>query len=230
MKISLVMGLASAALAFSALAQDPSASPAPVITPTVPALAPAIAPTAVPSASASPTATDNLENRIKKKTKGVHISVGDDQHKHDVSVDRDLEDLGPLAAIPIVGIIFGTLSLFGTPVLVVSAIMFFSYLKQRSLHRTVRMMVEKGQAVPPALFSQPPVVRARSDMRRGVVLVMVGLGLMVFFGAVNDWEGGAWALGMIPFLMGAGYLTVWKLEGHKPGALQTSTDIPPRVP
>ena len=44
---------------------------------------------------------------------------------------------------------------------------------------------------------------------------MVGVGLMVFFGAVNDWEGGAWALGVIPFLIGAGYLLVWKLEGNK---------------
>jgi hypothetical protein len=52
-------------------------------------------------------------------------------------------------------------------------------------------------------------------MRRGVVLAMVGLGLMTFLGAVNDWEGGAWSIGLIPFLIGAGYLLVWKLEGKK---------------
>ena len=45
--------------------------------------------------------------------------------------------------------------------------------------------------------------------------MMVGFGLMIFFGAVNDWEGGAWALGIIPFLIGAGYLLVWKFEGPK---------------
>jgi hypothetical protein len=100
-------------------------------------------------------------------------------------------------------------------VLVVAAIMFFSYLKSRSLHRTVRTMVEKGEPVPAALFAPPPVVRARSDMRRGIVLLMVGFGTMIFFGAVNDWEGGAWALGVIPFLIGLGYLLVWKLEGPK---------------
>ena len=116
-------------------------------------------------------------------------------------------------AIPIIGIIFSTL--FGAPVLVVAAIMFFSYLKSRSLHRTVRTMVEKGQQVPAALFAPPPVIRARSDLRRGVVLVMVGFGLMIFFGAVNDWEGGSWSLGVIPFVIGLGYLLVWKLEGRK---------------
>lgn len=126
-------------------------------------------------------------------------------------------------AIPIVGIIFTTL--FGAPVLVVGLIMFFSYWKARSLHRTVRMMVEKGQPVPEALFATPhSPARARSDMRRGVVLIMIGLGLMIFLGAVNDWQDGSWAVGIIPFLIGAGYLLVWKLEGAKRG-----TDIPPRV-
>jgi hypothetical protein len=52
-------------------------------------------------------------------------------------------------------------------------------------------------------------------MRRGVVLLMVGFGLMIFFGAVNDWEGGSWSLGVIPFLIGLGYLLVWKLEGRR---------------
>jgi hypothetical protein len=51
---------------------------------------------------------------------------------------------------------------------------------------------------------------------------MVGLGLMVFLGAVNDWEGGVWSLGLIPFLIGLGYLMVWKLEGTK--------NVPPPPP
>ena len=63
-------------------------------------------------------------------------------------------------------------------------------------------------------------------MRRGVILSMVGLGLMVWLGAVNDWEGGSWSLGVIPFVIGLGYLLVWKLEG---GA-KPSTDNPPSLP
>jgi hypothetical protein len=59
-------------------------------------------------------------------------------------------------------------------------------------------------------------------MRRGVVLVMVGVGLMLFFAAVNNWEGGSWAIGVIPFVIGLGYLLVWKLEGKK--------DNPPALP
>jgi uncharacterized membrane protein len=101
-------------------------------------------------------------------------------------------------------------------------IMYFGFSKNRMMHRTVRMMVEKGQPVPEALLNPPPAQRQRSDMRRGVVLVMVGVGLMIFLAAVNDWEGGAWSIGLIPFLIGAGYLLVWKLEGKK--------DSAPRLP
>jgi hypothetical protein len=84
------------------------------------------------------------------------------------------------------------------------------------------MMVEKGQPVPEALLNPPPAHRQRSDLRRGIVLTMVGLGLLVFLGAINDWEGGAWSLGLIPFLIGAGYLLVWKLDAKK--------DNPPPLP
>jgi len=55
---------------------------------------------------------------------------------------------------------------------------------------------------------------------------MIGLGIMLFLGAVNDWEGGAWAMGLIPFLIGAGYLLVWKLEGGQ----KAKADNPPPLP
>lgn len=119
-------------------------------------------------------------------------------------------------AVPIVTIVF--LTIFGTPILIVAVIMYFSMSKTRAMHRTVRLMVEKGQEVPAALLNPPPAQRQRSDVRRGIVLLMVGLGLMLFLAAVNDWEGGAWSIGIIPFLIGAGYLLVWKLEGRKDNA------------
>jgi ABC-type Mn2+/Zn2+ transport system permease subunit len=78
------------------------------------------------------------------------------------------------------------------------------------------MMVEKGQPVPAELLAPATgAVRRRSDLRRGVIWAMIGLGLMIFFGAVNDWESGVWSLGLIPFLIGLGYVIVWKLETKK---------------
>jgi len=220
MKTTILTCLSSIALAFTAFGQAP--------TPATPPASPSVSATAVASASAgasiSPAVTatpddeDSIQNSVNKKlrrhfsasTTGPTISIDRDRRHH--GGDFEVDD-GAFMAIPIVGIIFSTL--FGAPVLIVAAIMFFSYLRSRSLHRTVREMVAKGQPVPPALFAPPPAIRARSDMRRGVVLVMVGFALMIFFGAVSEWDGGAWAIGIIPFLIGVGHLIVWKMEAPK---------------
>jgi hypothetical protein len=154
--------------------------------------------------SATPGKSDDIDSAIEKKIR-QQFKVSVDGH----TVNEDV----PWIAFPIVLIVF--LSIFGAPVLIVAVIMYFSFSKTRALHRTVQMMVEKGQEVPVALLNPPPAQRQRSDLRRGVVLVMIGLSLMIFFGAVNDWEGGAWSLGIIPFLIGAGYLLVWKLDARK---------------
>jgi hypothetical protein len=210
MKTLLVICICSTALALGVLAQSPTVTPQPVTSPTVTA------------ASPSPTAKDDLESAIEKKVKKhFNFTIGD----HDVDTEhtdsgRHSGDDIPEAVIPIVAI--SLLTIFGAPVLIVALIMYFGFSRSRAMHRTIRLMVEKGQPVPAALLAPPPpAVRQRSDMRRGVVLVMVGIGIMIFFAAVN--EGGAWALGIIPFLIGLGYLLVWKLEGGK-------KDIPPPPP
>jgi len=162
---------------------------------------------------------DKLHQKLDKKLHGRHGIV--------IDGDKDLgeiksEDI-PEFVIPIVAITM--LTIFGAPVLIVALIMYFGFSKNRAMHRTIRIMAEKGQPIPAALLAPPtPAVRQRSDMRRGVVLCMVGLGLMLFFGAVNAWEGGSWAIGVIPFVIGLGYLLVWKLEGEK------KNEIPPAPP
>jgi len=202
-----------------------SQSPAPSLA-SSPAPSAAVVPSA--SASVSPGEESDLSNRIHRKIdqrlkqKGIHFSIGDDDE--DITPGRHHDDV-PEAVIPLVAIVF--LTIFGAPVLIVAVIMYFGFSRNRMMHRTIRQMVEKGQPVPAALLAPPPpAVRQRSDMRRGVVLVMVGFGIMIFFGAVNDWEGGSWAIGIIPFLIGLGYLLVWKLEGGQKG----KPDNPPPLP
>jgi hypothetical protein len=189
----------------------------------VPAVSPAVSPAqSAPAVSAAPSATmppsgdlgDQIRREFDKKFKtGRHIRIERDK---DAVEDKDI----PSQVIPIV--VVSMLAVFGAPVLIVAVIMYFGFSKTRALHRTVRLMVEKGQEVPAALLNPPVAQRQRSDMRRGVLLLMVGVGLMIFFGMVADWDSGVWTLGMIPTLIGAGYLLVWKLEGRK--------DNPPPVP
>lgn len=210
MKI-LTVCICSTVLALTALAQPPSP--------------PASSPTATASASASVGASpgslaDKIHQKIDKKMRGHHGLVIDGN-------DSDLGNLKsediPAFVVPIVAITM--LTIFGAPVLIVAFIMYFGFSKSRMQHRTVRMLAEKGQPIPPELLAPPtPALKQRSDMRRGIVLVMVGVGIMICFGAWSDWEGGAWALGVIPFVIGLGYLLVWRLEGDK------KNEIPPPPP
>ena len=193
--------------------QTPTASP-----PTSPTATATVTPTA--TVSATPDDEDDIAQTVRRAVKRHtgHVSIG--SHR-----DIDLEDGEQAAgiAVAIVAVVFTTL--FGAPVLIVAAIMFFSYLKNRALHRTVREMVAKGQPVPPELFAAPGTpAKARSDLRRGVILTSIGAGLIFFLAGVNGgFGGGEWAVGVIPLMIGAGYLLVWKLEASK---RDNSTPVP----
>ena len=204
----ILVSIFSLALAISSFAQAPTASP---LTST-PAATTAISPTSTPQSK--------IEQSVRKKQKKHFGFTIDD---HDTDLDRLAHEKSgdiPEFVLPIVAITL--LTVFGAPVLIVGLILYFSFSRSRALHRTVRMMVEKGQPVPESLLNPPPAQRQRSDVRRGVVLAMIGIGVMAFLGAASDWEGGAWTLGLIPFLIGVGYLLVWKLD--------TKKDNPPPVP
>jgi hypothetical protein len=208
MKISVIVCIASITLTTGSFAQAPTASPTPSATTT-----------ASVTASVSPSdLADMIHQKLEKKFRGQHGIIIEGVN-HDE--DADLRKMRDFVAIPIVAIVF--LSIFGAPVLIVMMIGMFAFFMSRMRQRTIRMMVEKGQPVPAELLAPTRrAVHQRSDVRRGVVWTMVGLGLIVFFGAVNDWEGGIWSLGLIPFLIGLGYLMVWKLEGTK--------NVPPPPP
>ncbi len=221
MKITLITSFCSLALVFTALGQTPTpppdqtpvatspsvvAAPAPVAPVTSATVAASIAVTPMVAPSASPDNDEDFDKAIERKiNKHFRINFDGDHSGHDDDV--------PWIAVPIVLIVF--LTIFGLPVAIVGIILYFSFSRNRAMHKTVRMMVEKGQPVPEALLNPPPVVRQRSDLRRGVILLTVGAGLAIFLGAVNDWEGGAWSIGIIPLLIGLGYLLVWRLGASK---------------
>jgi hypothetical protein len=217
MKKLILLCICSTALTISVFAQAPTASP--IASPA------AATPTATTATIASPSdLADRIHQKLEKKFRGKHgqhgIIIGGDHDDVGLDDGKSHEDI-PAMVIPLVGIVF--LTIFGAPVLIVMAIGLFALLVSRSRQRTIRMMVEKGQPVPAELLApHTRAVRQRSDVRRGVIWTMVGLGAMIFFGAVNEWEGGVWSIGLIPFLIGLGYLMVWKLEGKK--------NVPPPPP
>jgi hypothetical protein len=221
-KAFLLGGIAFSVLASAVCAQTPSPV-SPSATPlenTIPFAT--VAPTSSPALSVtptvSPTATNELAEKIKEKVdrkfkhKGFDITIeGDDNDEHG-SVHGGGEI--PEEVLPIVAI--SVLALFGFPVAIVAIIMFSSWAKSRSLQRTVRMMVEKGQPVPPELFASPAgsVIRPWYDLRRGIVLLAFGIGIVMFFGISAGWDVGVWALGLIPGLIGVGYIFAWRLANR----------------
>src|SRR5436305_2517 len=139
--------ICSLALAISSFAQAPTASPL------------ASTPAATATISSTSTPASKIEQSIRKKQKKhFGFTIGD--HDSDLDHGKSHDDI-PEMVIPIVAIVF--LTIFGAPVLIVGLILYFSFSRQRALHRTVRMMVEKGQPVPEALLNPPAAKRQRSD-------------------------------------------------------------------
>lgn len=119
------------------------------------------------------------------------------------SLSDTMEDV----LIPIVAIVM----VFGLPVFIVGLLVWSRYKRRQLIHQSISAMVEKGVEIPPHLFDEEKR-EPGSAMRRGVVLMGVGLGLIAFF----MYSGGKGVgIGFIPLLIGAAYLVVWKLENRQ---------------
>jgi hypothetical protein len=107
-------------------------------------------------------------------------------------------------------------------VIVVAAIVARTY--QRYLaeqHQTLRAMVDKGMQIPPHVLELTRRPSPQRDVRRGIFLLCLGVGLAIFLGAEEGPE--AAALGLIPAFVGAGYLIVARLERRRAPAEDPAT-------
>ncbi|MFT3917778.1 MAG: DUF6249 domain-containing protein [Anaeromyxobacteraceae bacterium] len=106
-------------------------------------------------------------------------------------------------------------------VIAIVAIVYYSAHRARSLrHATVRYALEKGVAPPVELLEEGrSAVDDVKDLRRGLTLLGLGLGLMLTIlflpnAAANE---APWSLGFIPALVGLGYLVTWFVRGRPLG-------------
>lgn len=95
----------------------------------------------------------------------------------------------------------------------VIGVLFFRTRKDKELQITLRAMVEKGAEIPPELITPP--AKKGDDRRKGILLLTVGLGFSLCMAmiAIGDPEAlkGA-SVGLVPVLLGVGYLIVARLE------------------
>jgi hypothetical protein len=73
--------------------------------------------------------------------------------------------------------------------------------------------LEMGQMVPEHFFDQPKKNNPTSNLKRGILWLVVGLGLLISFSVMNYRD--ALIVGIVPTFVGIGYLLVHFLEKPK---------------
>jgi Domain of unknown function (DUF6249) len=97
----------------------------------------------------------------------------------------------------------------GAFVMLVCAGFYASYRRDQIRHQTIRAVLERGGEIPSELLRPP--APPRTDLRRGILLIATGGGLMIVLRALVP-EPRLWTAGLVPVLLGLGYLLVWKIE------------------
>jgi hypothetical protein len=97
---------------------------------------------------------------------------------------------------------------WGTGLAIVAIVFLYLSVRERGRLELAKALVEHGKELPPQLLESSR--RPRSDLRRGVVFLAMGMGL----GACMLLSGhrSIWSISLVPGLIGIGYLVVWMLE------------------
>ena len=185
----------------------------------------------------------------KHRGASVGITMGDDDriNVHGFGRAREYDSFEDFVdkAPWIAGLFFlGTLLVFLVPLLVIILVLWYKMRKTRMLNETMLKLAEKG-VVPPAeamdaigatrpqaameagsttgaLYARARSIRARnvwSDLRRGIILVAVGLAVQTCSMFEN---GEASGIGLVLLFLGIGYVVLWYFEDRR-------DPVPPRV-
>jgi len=166
-------------------------------------------------------------------------TLTEDSGKHHVTHveirNGSSEDFWGDLVIPLAGIA----GVFGSPVLIVLVVMYFHYRRKRETLVTVREFLNKGMPVPPELLAGKDIggsisskdvgalISSRTgrncDLRRGYKLTFIGLGVALAL-YVSDPHSTTWGWGLIPMVMGIGYLVSGWTQGRD---RQEERDGPP---
>ncbi|MEI8086047.1 MAG: DUF6249 domain-containing protein, partial [Paludibacter sp.] len=119
------------------------------------------------------------------------------------------------ADIPLNG--FGIVMICLMPFLLVASIIFTqAKVRNRESQRKYDLYMkslEMGQTVPEHFFDEPKKTDTTSNLKRGILWLVVGLALTISFLVIKEKE--ALILGIVPTFVGIGYLLVNKLDKPK---------------
>lgn len=133
-----------------------------------------------------------------------------------VHFDRDEIPDGGIA-VAIIAIIM----VFGMPVFIVVALLWFSSRRRRQKMELVNTFIQNGQEVPVHVMSDFDEGSTENLLRSGITLATVGLGLIVGFAvAGNEVVSG---IGFIPLFIGLGRLGFWYMDERKAKQIDASS-------
>lgn len=102
------------------------------------------------------------------------------------------------------------------PVLIVVILLRYRFRQTQARYQTMLQLADKGVELLPQLLVEPKV--DYSERGRALVLIGGGLGLMAMFLALpgqfdnGHSIGSLWGLGLLPLMIGFGYLASWWLN------------------
>ena len=109
---------------------------------------------------------------------------------------------------------------FGSIVVIVFICLYLPYRKSRDVQETVRLMIRENKQIPDGFFESLQTKKlptAETDLRKGILLSCFGIAssLLILFANPESSHDGSWAIGILPFLVGLGYLGLWRFNSAK---------------
>ncbi len=112
--------------------------------------------------------------------------------------------------------VLGIIGIFFVPFIMVILIVWFSINERNKRSKLQAELygkaIEKGQEIPTDLFAL--TTKKKSPLNTGIICIAMGIGISLFLAIVTDPEDtmkGA-SLGIIPFVVGIGYLIIYFIE------------------
>ena len=112
--------------------------------------------------------------------------------------------------------LFVPIVLFLTIALIFCVNFYFKHRSKKDFQTTVRAAIDRGQELTPELLDRlghPAVQTPKSDLRRGIIEVTIGVGIMVCGWLIADDADSArtfLAIGAFPVLLGLAHLALWR--------------------
>jgi hypothetical protein len=110
----------------------------------------------------------------------------------------------------LLGPVLAVVTTFGATTAIVAISLYFRFRSQRLRQELYASFLEKGAPIPRELLPGGVSRKGSADLRRGLVLLLggIGLSLSLLMGHQPDGIG----FGLIPALIGVAFLIVWKIE------------------